>query len=93
MTPRTSTETRPDDHRRAKRDDFVIGFHRAWGGITAICLFLLLMTITSEAVSWLWPSKPDFAKHVVTDPDTGCQYIHRDGITPRLGADGKIVCN
>jgi hypothetical protein len=30
---------------------------------------------------------------IYTDRETGCQYVQvRDGITPRLGRDGKAMC-
>ena len=33
---------------------------------------------------------------VTTDPLNGCQYVRENGrgrITPRMGADGKQICN
>jgi len=29
---------------------------------------------------------------VVTDPDTGCQYLYKNSLTPRLDTDGKHIC-
>jgi len=29
---------------------------------------------------------------VYTDHLTGCQYLYRYGLTPRMGADGKQIC-
>ena len=32
---------------------------------------------------------------IYTDATTGCQYVkplHRDGMTPRLGRDGRQIC-
>jgi hypothetical protein len=37
--------------------------------------------------------KTDDWVHVYRDTETGCQYIRvRDGVTPRLTADGKLMC-
>jgi hypothetical protein len=37
--------------------------------------------------------KTDDWVHVYRDVETGCQYIRvRDGVTPRLTADGKAMC-
>ncbi|SAL00299.1 hypothetical protein AWB78_05926 [Caballeronia calidae] len=37
--------------------------------------------------------KNDDWVHIYRDVETGCQYIRvRDGVTPRLTADGKVMC-
>jgi len=37
---------------------------------------------------------PNYNSHmnVFTDYLTGCQYLYRYSLTPRMGADGKQVC-
>lgn len=49
---------------------------------------------TMDSMSYTYTSDGDMIKtYVVTDPDTGIQYVVTDhgGITPRLGRDGSVM--
>ena len=68
----------------------------------AIFWLFVLWLFIYLSFPWLFHSEQElaegraanFEKRVMTDPKTGCQYVHggRGAVTPRLGVDGKPIC-
>lgn len=65
-------------------------------GIAAITAVLVTHTIWPESPPWDDTDSPTrrSGMGIYTDNRTGCQYLGRYqlGLTPRLDAEGKIIC-
>lgn len=74
---------------------------KLWGRLGALLLAVVLVVSVSFFVGDPPTDDTDFdSAHrsglvLFTDARTGCQYIGRPlgALTPRMGADGKQVCN
>jgi hypothetical protein len=61
------------------------------GIIIALALLAIAYLVFSASTSPSARSGPDML--VLTDTETGCQYLYKSGgITPRVAADGKHIC-
>jgi hypothetical protein len=68
------------------------GFYATFGVLAAIGALSMLEMFTSstdnsDTSRW---NRSGMGVHI--DALTGCQYLTSNGITPRLGADGKQIC-
>ena len=72
--------------------------HITWGRTFAVLMALLWGLILYQSLQPYEPRDdsdgPTEPSHmdVFTDHLTGCQYLYRGSLTPRLGADGKQIC-
>lgn len=61
------------------------------------CLLISVETLFGVPY-WLYPAddtdSPERRSgvHLITDYGTGCQYLSRNGITPRLDENGNHIC-
>lgn len=62
--------------------------------LLSVLLFLSLLSVYSPTDDTDFGAWRRSGLQLFTDARTGCQYVARDGaLTPRMGADGKQVCN
>jgi hypothetical protein len=59
---------------------------------TIFCLSLYQMTLPYEPKDDSDGPHENSHMDVYTDYLTGCQYLYRYSLTPRMGADGKQIC-
>ena len=79
-------------------DDFLEWVATVCKWITILGGSLLFITL---AATWFMPDTRDDSDSptqrsgmmILTDYGTGCQYLWRNGLTPRMDANGKQVCN
>jgi len=72
--------------------------HITWGRTWAVLMALLWGTILYQSLQPYQPRDdsdgPTEISHmdVFTDHRTGCQYLYRGSLTPRMDSTGKQVC-
>jgi len=73
--------------------------HITWGRTWAVLMALLWGTILYQSLQPYQPRDdsdgPTENSHmdVFTDHRTGCQYLYRGSLTPRMDRDGKQICS
>ena len=71
------------------------GFAFAGGVMTTVCVILLsIYLFTTPARDATDPPNGRSNLHLLVDHETGCHYLRAKGggITPRLNANGKHIC-
>lgn len=58
-------------------------------GISLICMLILLPSAHDDTD----PVDGRSGMMLLTDSGTGCQYLYRGSLTPRMDANGKQICN
>ena len=72
--------------------------HITWAKTFAVLMALLWGAILYQALQPYQPQDDSDAvgynshMNVLTDSLTGCQYLHRGSLTPRMDRTGKQVC-
>lgn len=71
------------------------GIDGALGTVLIVVVALILVTamVFYPKNKITIPSTPTGGMIVLTDEVTGCQYLYKNSIAPRMDAMGKQVCN
>jgi hypothetical protein len=69
-----------------------------WGTAWVLAMAIIFGLVIYDSLQPYEPKDDSDGPHenshmdVFTDHLTGCQYLYRNSLTPRMGADGKQIC-